>query len=681
MLKKKFLIPLATLSLLFSTVACNNNNGKESSQSQAPASSGQAQSSAPAQSSGGQASSAAASSSSAAPAQNPVTLTTEDHVDGRGKDVSWDAQDANKEASDGFTSAGKFTAVGDYVQYTFVVEKAGKVNLWAQVDNRTDSPYKRSDKTGNQSIWYDYYNGRDTGGDWKYKVEVNGAEINQAEQPTYKIGEEDVALKEIMYTDYLDNGKVIAPWLQFNAVQGNNVIRIERNNGYSVNLKKLILRSRDEGALPEPVAPHTVTFATEHAKVLVFADSKDYSKAPTEATTAKTRDSDGYLTGYVAEDTENGITEVKPRVDFQIVLDEGYEFDDGIEKTFTHQEGDPENIKESPEVKAKDISWVTGDFNKAKIIEYTKADNSKIYIYRLTKIKGDLTVNIKAVQPVAQPVGSYHGQVKLIAEAGGAYQPVDMELAADSASILINGQNVPVTSYNWDGLKKVLKLETEGDFGTLTATYDATLNAFTVTGVSGPNAQALDPAVTAVLYGHGQFYNCDGTTAELQNIFQRRYWRPGQESSWQKDNSNADRVTADETNRLGTAGTGVKLRPCGGQNSSTGEKYRVSISLKNDFAEAKAVRALSFWVYNPSANDITLRAWGYQATGYNTNYEFQANTTLTAKANAWTYMNLSYWAKNGEGVAEVQVKNIYNFQVADFTGSGVAFTFENFCLL
>ena len=73
------------------------------------------------------------------------------------------------------------------------------------------------------------------------------------------------------------------------------------------------------------------------------------------------------------------------------------------------------------------------------------------------------------------------------------------------------------------------------------------------------------------------------------NLFQRRFWRPGQESSWQKDNSNADRVSADETNRIGNSGNGVKLRPCGGQNASTGEKYRVSISLKNDFAEAKAV--------------------------------------------------------------------------------------------
>ena len=117
--------------------------------------------------------------------------------------AEWDAQVETKECSDGFDSNGKLKAVGDYVQYTFNASAAVKARLWCEVENRTDSPYDRETKEGNQSVWWDYYNGRETGGAWKYTITVNDEEIDLDAQATYKVGNEDVALKELMYTDLI----------------------------------------------------------------------------------------------------------------------------------------------------------------------------------------------------------------------------------------------------------------------------------------------------------------------------------------------------------------------------------------------------------------------------------------------------------------------------------------------
>lgn len=153
--------------------------------------------------------------------------------------AQWDAQVETKECSDGFDSSGKLKAVGDYVQYTFNAKAAAKARLWCEVENRTDSPYDRETQTGNQSVWWDYYNGRENGGAWKYTITVNEEEIDLDAQGTYKVGEEDVALKELMYTDFLneDEDNPVVPFFVFNVKAGENTVKIERSNGYSVSFQ------------------------------------------------------------------------------------------------------------------------------------------------------------------------------------------------------------------------------------------------------------------------------------------------------------------------------------------------------------------------------------------------------------------------------------------------------------
>ena len=235
MKKKNLLVSCVALGLLL--VSCNKPAESTSkAQPKSEPSSAQPTSSK---------SSTPSSSSSKAPAvptpdaaQTPVTQETTPAADGNGETITWNAQDANKDASSGFNSSGKFGAAGDYVQYTFNASMAMKARLFVEMSPRNgsnDSAYNREAKTGNQSIWYDYYNGPD----WKYGVTVNTIEVDQNAMGTYKIGEENVDFKEFMYEDFLEDGAstLFAPWFEFNVLQGRNTIRIERTQGYSVSVK------------------------------------------------------------------------------------------------------------------------------------------------------------------------------------------------------------------------------------------------------------------------------------------------------------------------------------------------------------------------------------------------------------------------------------------------------------
>ena len=232
-MKKNVLVSFAALSLLLSSVvACNSNNKSgEPKSSSAPASSQPASSK----------SSSSSSSSSKAPAvptpdatQALVTQEATPDADGNGETITWNAQDDNKEA-DGFSSAGKFSSTGSYVKFTFNASMAMKARLFVTIENRDSNVWNRETQEGHQSIWYNWYDGDD----WKYNVEVNTVAIDQSTMGTYKVGDADIPMKELVYTDFLAEGAstLEAPWFEFNVLAGRNTIRIERNLGYSVNMK------------------------------------------------------------------------------------------------------------------------------------------------------------------------------------------------------------------------------------------------------------------------------------------------------------------------------------------------------------------------------------------------------------------------------------------------------------
>lgn len=240
MKKGKLIVSLAALSLLL--VACN----KPADKSDASKAAGTSQP-ASAQPSSNKPSSSAAPSSKAPAVPTPdatqalVTQESTPTEGGAGETITWNAQDANKDASDGFDSNGKFKAAGDYVQYTFNATMKMKARLYVEMPPRNgsnDSAYNRhstEEKKGNQSIWYDYYNGPD----WKYAVTVNSIEFDQNTMGTINVGTENVDFKELMYEDFLAEGAttLFAPWFEFDVLQGRNTIKIERSQGYSVSMK------------------------------------------------------------------------------------------------------------------------------------------------------------------------------------------------------------------------------------------------------------------------------------------------------------------------------------------------------------------------------------------------------------------------------------------------------------
>ena len=135
---------------------------------------------------------------------------------------------------------------------------------------------------------------------------------------------------------------------------------------------------------------YTVTFATEHCHVLVY-ETQDYEFTPTAPVDGKalTRTDVGSAAKYVAavagvdangdgdydDDGDTApVAEVKPQINFLVVCDEGYEFNSGIAV--------------GAEAKAKDVSFISGKYNKLK--------NVGDGIYRATKIEADLTITVTA---------------------------------------------------------------------------------------------------------------------------------------------------------------------------------------------------------------------------------------------------------------------------------------------
>ena len=236
MKKRNLFVSLAAMSILMSAlVGCNKpaEESKSASKSTQPATSQPASSP--------KTSTAPASTSSAKPAtptpdasQALVTQVATPDADGKGETITWDAQDANKEA-DGFSSAGKFSNTGSYVQYTFTATKAMKARLWVEMPPRNDNVWNRETESGHQSIWYNWQDGDD----WKYNVEINTIAVDQSKMGTWKVGEQDIEFKYLVYADFLEEGatNLMAPWFEFDVLAGRNTIKIERNLGYSVNMK------------------------------------------------------------------------------------------------------------------------------------------------------------------------------------------------------------------------------------------------------------------------------------------------------------------------------------------------------------------------------------------------------------------------------------------------------------
>lgn len=187
-------------------------------------------------------------------------------------------------------------------------------------------------------------------------------------------------------------------------------------------------------------------------------------------------------------------------------------------------------------------------------------------------------------------------------------------------------------------------------FGTVSGTYDPSNDRIVNISCDGTIGSYVSNNGSITATRPSNLYDCDGTTSQLQSQFKRRYMS----GSWQVDNSNADRITSNTTEFVSGTGS-VKRRGYSGG--------AVALNFNSDFSPAKTVASIQYWVYNPSGSDITLRMWGYKATGFGSNFE---TGTVTAKAGQWTYVAMGFTSAA-----------IYNFQIADFNNTGAYLSFDN----
>ena len=264
----------------------------------------------------------------------------------------------------------------------------------------------------------------------------------------------------------------------------------------------------------------------------------------------------------------------------------------------------------------------------------------------LSKINGEAVV---APVEIAQPIGNFSGYAVNASDDSNIF--VDIALGDEKAFVEVGSLLKDQFTYTFNKATGLVTIALGGNFGNLTATFDEANSKLINVGVDGAAAAMLKNNGTLELVSATKFWDCNGTTAELQAQFKRRYMS----GSWQVDTSNADRFVSYEN---GIAGSAMQRRGWTGG--------AVAVNLAEDM-EAVEVSNLGVWVYNSSANDITLRMWIYKGAGLTDNAELGSG--LVAKANSWTYIRI--------GFTKAAVRN---FQIADFTNSGVALVFDNICL-
>lgn len=287
------------------------------------------------------------------------------------------------------------------------------------------------------------------------------------------------------------------------------------------------------------------------------------------------------------------------------------------------------------------VTWDNLD-GAAYTYKNTYSGNSWIYGVTVTLVE-----NGGQQAEIAQPVGTFAGSATLVDDSSVF---VNIALGDELAFVEVGSLAKVQTTYEFNKQTGAVTI-TDETLGTINAVFDEEARALTQVTLDGAAAAYLKNNGEITLNHVVNFWDCNGTTAELQAQFKRRYMS----GSWQVDNSNADRFVSYEN---GVAGSAMQRRGYSGG--------AVAVNFASDFETPITVKNVGFWVYNPSASDITLRMWGYKAAGFQSNFE---TGNVTAVAGQWTYCRMGFTEAT-----------IYNFQIADFTNSGVALVFDNISL-
>lgn len=216
-------------------------------------------------------------------------------------------------------------------------------------------------------------------------------------------------------------------------------------------------------------------------------------------------------------------------------------------------------------------------------------------------------------------------------------------------SVKISTADANATGITYNKNTKAFSITTTGKVGgytvgTITGTYDAQNDQLVDVDCSGQIGMAVSDVT---LTRPQMLLDCDGTTAQLQAAFKRRYRSKGA-SKWSEDSSNSDRIQANTSTFV--AGNGMSIRPCGNSFDAYG------FTLQNDLSTAVSAGTVEFWVYNPCDYDITFRGYYYTSKSFGTNGQIGFASADKAKAHSWTYVSRGFTRSN-----------IYNFTITVWT--------------
>ena len=358
------------------------------------------------------------------------------------------------------------------------------------------------------------------------------------------------------------------------------------------------------------------------------------------------------LTVAMSDETPDGVKDAAQHyisgADAAVVLDGTVRFDDFGTNTVRLYVGMDKGL---------DNSWKMKHTFQISI----PLDATTVFVGSVEFVGGALTkINDEAyVAPVviAQPTGTFFASAE-ITDAGktalgaaGNIVPVFITLGADSASVNVNGASAGACSIKSYDQSNGWLVITTANFGDLSMQYN-------------PETKDLEKlsvvANTGILkYDGGQslkgneklkYWNCDGTTEELQAQWNRRYGDP-----WTLDTNNADRVT--QNTEFYKSGSAMRLRPYADN--------RFALATK-DFSEPFNARNISFWVYNSGTADATIQCFAYKSTGYSNFIQPFSNKTIPA--GQWTYVSAGFTATD-----------LYGFQIF-VSKTASALIFDDICL-
>ena len=273
--------------------------------------------------------------------------------------------------------------------------------------------------------------------------------------------------------------------------------------------------------------------------------------------------------------------------------------------------------------------------------------------------------------PANYPEGTFRGSVRH--RSGWTNYDYDITISIGNyldgmvAVIIDNVHNLNASNISFVESTNKITITTNGTFDgstitNLTGTYNASTNKITSIQCSGYSLTANNSSATLVT-ASSSFYDCEGTTSQLQSKFKRRY-KTG--NDWIVDTTNQYRIFANN-NHYVSGNSALTLK--GQKNGST------ALNLNSDLGSTISVSYINFWVYNPTNSNVTVKVWVYTSTGLSNNVALDA-VNMVATAHSWTYCH-SYHANDS---GKLVTSNMYNFQIADLSGSGANLVFDNIYL-